>query len=173
VQLVIADASVLIALAKIGRLRLLKQVFASITMSPSVKREVIDEGVQRSAPEVAHVQQALNERWLRTARLNAAEKRSVQQLAGNTTLGPGEAESLAVARLRNVAFLVDEKEARTVARALGIEVIGTAGILYEAFRIGEISLNDLERAVEDLAKVIWLSPDIVADVLRRAREVRK
>lgn len=170
--MVLADASVLIALAKMGRLTLLKQVFGRVMVSPAVKQEVVDRGLAMSAPEVIHVQQALQERWLRVARLAAAETALAQRLLSFAMLGAGEAESLAVAKQRGATLLVDEKQARTAARAMGVEVMGTAGVLLEAFRVGKLSADELEAAVRDLGRVTWLSPNVVADVLGRARGVK-
>lgn len=171
--MVIADASVIIALSKISRLGLLRQVVGVVIVSPVVKVEVVDKGVQISAPEVVYIQQALQERWLRVARLTVTEKELVQHLMATTRLHLGEAESLAIAKQRNLTLLVDEKEARAAGRALGIGLMGSAGLLHEGFLKRELSLDELEDAVRELATVTWLSPDIVADILARAREVQR
>ena len=169
----IADSTVIIAFAKIGRLVLLKRVFRRITISPVVKDEVVDNGLKVLAPEVRYVQQALAERWLRVTRLTDTEKKLKERLVSATTLDLGEAESIAVAKLRGITLLVDEKEARTIARGMGVEPVGSAGILLEAFKLGYLRLDELEEAVIDLARVIWLSPDIVVDIIKRAREVKR
>lgn len=60
--LVISDASTLIHLATIGRLALLNKFYAQITITPSVWREVVEEGAGRSgAQELAN---ARAEGWL-------------------------------------------------------------------------------------------------------------
>ena len=48
-------------------------------------------------------------------------------------MDPGEAEALAIAKLRDEILLVDEKEARTAARAIGVTPMGSAGVLLAAF----------------------------------------
>ncbi|MDP2935675.1 MAG: hypothetical protein Q8O86_04205 [Dehalococcoidia bacterium] len=171
--MVIADVSVLIGFAKIGRLNLLRRLFDSVAIAPAVNEEVVEGGLQVSAPEVIYVQQALGDGWLQVVPLNADEEGLKGRLLGTTSIDPGEAESLAIARLRNMAILVDDKQARTVARALGVGYMGSAAVLLEGCARGELSLEDLEHAVGELARVVWLSPDIVADILKRAREVSR
>jgi hypothetical protein len=55
---------------------------------------------------------------------------------------------------------------------MAVEFMGTAGILLEAFLCGALNFGALEAALEDLSRVIWLSPSVVAEVLRRARGAR-
>ncbi|MBI3049211.1 MAG: hypothetical protein HYY76_12965 [Acidobacteria bacterium] len=45
--------------------------------------------------------------------------------------------------------------------------------MLEGFVAGHLDIGQLEGAVEELAQTIWLSPAVVAEVLRRAREVSK
>lgn len=171
--MVIADASVIIALAKTGKLNLLREVYGDVLIGPVVKNEVVDRGKAVAAPEVAYVEKAMEEKWVRVARPGAKEKRLTQKLLNTTGLDEGEAESLALAGLQKGMLLVDDKEGRTMADAMGIEYVGTAGVLLEAFIKGIISYDGLEQAVRDLTRVIWLSPDVVAEILRKANEVRR
>lgn len=159
-------------LAKIGKLHLLRKVFGEVVISLVVKIEVVDKGLSISAPDVRHAQQALSEGWLHVSRLELDEKKLKQRLLSITSLDLGEAESIAIAKLRSVTLLVDEKEARTIARGLGVELLGSDGVLLEAFKIRELHLTELEEAVKDLDKVMWLSPDIAVDIMKRAREVK-
>jgi len=75
--LAIADAAVLIALAKMQSLGLLKQLYGQMTLGPSVKPEVIDDGRAVSAPGVEQVEAALDEGWIQLTRLSAREKRTM------------------------------------------------------------------------------------------------
>lgn len=169
----IADASVLISLARTGRLGLLERVFGATTVPIVVKEEVVDAGLRISALEVIHVQRAMDERWLTVARLTAREKELKQRLMSTTRLDLGEAEALAMAKVRGEILLVDEKEARTVARAMGVTPMGSAGVLLAAFRLKELNIEELEKSVKELARVMWISPEIVADILGRARGVNE
>ncbi len=67
---------------------------------------------------------------------------------------------------------MDDKEARSVAGALGLDFVGATGVLLEAFLEEHLDLEGLEGALMDLSRVTWLSPGVVATVLKVAREER-
>ena len=48
-----------------------------------------------------------------------------------------------------------------------------AAVLLGGFLEGHLGIGELEEAIEELARTIWLSPAVVAEVLRRAREMSK
>jgi uncharacterized protein len=95
-----------------------------------------------------------------------------QRLLRTTRLDDGEAEALALASRRKLLLVADDKEARHVAEALGIAYIGTAGVLLEAYLRRHLTLAGLEDVLTDLTKVLWLSPTVVAAVLKKAREAK-
>ncbi|MBI4296764.1 MAG: hypothetical protein HY667_06575 [Chloroflexi bacterium] len=171
--MIVADASVLIVLSKIGRLRLLKALYGSSIIGPIVKTEVVDQGIAINAPGVRQVQIGLKEKWLREVKPIAREQSLLKRLLENARLDAGEAESLALANARKLMAAVDDKEARLTAGVLGLEYLGTAGILLAAFEGGLIDYDELEKAVRDLGKVMWLSADVVAEIFRTARGVKK
>jgi predicted nucleic acid-binding protein len=170
--MVVADASVLIAFAKLRRLELLRLLYGEVLMGAVVKMETLDQGRAVAAPGVEELQRALEEGWLRVVRLSARERRFMQSLLRSTRLDEGEAEALAVAHSREWLVVVDDKEARAVAGAMRLSYLGSAGVLLEALAQGHLTLETLEEAVRDLTRVIWLSPAVVTEVLRRARELR-
>ena len=77
------------------------------------------------------------------------------------------------ARRRGLPVVIDDKEARSVAGALGLDYRGTAGVLLEAFLLRRLTHSDLEDAVATLARVMWLSPSVVATILKTAREEKR
>jgi predicted nucleic acid-binding protein len=170
---IVADASVLIALAKMRRLNLLKDVYGDTILGPAVKTEVVDQGREIGAPGVEQVEKALEAGWLRVVRLSVKEQRIMQGILRATRLDEGEAESLALAQSRNATLIVDDKDGRGMAATLGVAYQGTAGVLLEAFLKGRLSFEELEDTVQDLNRVMWLSPAVVAEILSRAREAKR
>src|SRR5260370_36170328 len=71
--MIIADASVLIALAKMRRLDLLKLVYDHVLIGPQVKAETVDAGKRISAPGAERIERALDDGWLQVARLSSRE----------------------------------------------------------------------------------------------------
>jgi predicted nucleic acid-binding protein len=168
----VAYASALIALSKMRRLRLLKEVFGSVAMGPMVKAEALDQGRAIAAPGVEQIEAALQEGWLRLVRATPSERRLISNVLKRSRLDPGEAEALALAESRTLVLIVDDKEGRAVAASLGVAHLGTAGVLLEAFLRGFLSFEELEEAVGALSSILWLSPRVVTEILRRAREGR-
>jgi predicted nucleic acid-binding protein len=171
--LILADASPLIALAKIGRLALLRDVYGDIAIGPSVKREVVERGRRVDAPGIRQVEAGLQAQWMREVQPTAQETQLAQQLLQSTRLGEGEAESLALAQSPLLPVVLDDKEARVMAEAMGVQYVGTAGVLLAAFVKGHLTYDELATAVRDLGTVLWLAPDIVAEIQRRAREFER
>lgn len=123
----IADASVLINLAFLGRFDLLQRFYAEVTVPPAVWREVVEEG--DSGPGVAETRDARAAGWLTVAE---PRNRDLVTLLSRT-LDDGEAEVVALGtERRDRILLLDEAEARRVADAYGLPKIGVVGILVRA-----------------------------------------
>ena len=170
---VVVDASVLIVLAKLRCIHLLRTIYGTILLGPVVHHEVVIQGQRLHARGVEQVEQALEESWLQVVRPTTGEQKLTVRLLRTTRLDDGEAEALALASRRNLLLVADDQEARHVAEALGIAYIGTAGVLLEAYLRRRLTLAGLEDVLTDLTKVLWLSPTVVAAVLKKAREAKQ
>jgi predicted nucleic acid-binding protein len=170
---VVLDASVLIALAKIRRLGVVQGVYREALIGPVVHAEAVGAGKRIGAPGVERIEHALDEGWLRVARPTPAERSLTARILRTSRLHGGEAEALALAARRRLPVVIDDKEARSVAGALGLDYMGTAGVLLEAFVRRRLTHAELEDAVVTLARVIWLSPSVVATILKTAREEKR
>jgi uncharacterized protein len=167
-MMVVLDASVLITLAKIRPIHLIKLLYGHGVIGPVVQHEVVDEGKRIGAPGVQFVEQALQEEWLAVERPKS--QRLTERLGRTSRLHAGEIEAISIAREHKALLIVDDKEARHVADALGITYVGTAGLLLQAYRHKHLTHEEFEDAVADLTRVLWLSPTVVASILRKARE---
>jgi uncharacterized protein len=164
----VLDASVLIALAKIRHIHLIKLVYGRGLIGPVVKHEVVDEGKRIGAPGVQLVEQAMQEQWI--VAVHPRNQRLIERLARTTRLHAGEIEAISIAHQHKALVIIDDKEARHVADALGITYIGTAGLLLQAYRKKHLTIEEFEEAVTALTRVLWLSPTVVASILKKARE---
>lgn len=117
---VVADASPLIALARVDQLPLLEHLFGEILVPPAVVREV-------ELPLPAFVRERKLSRPMPSAVLRAA-------------LDPGESEAISLALELDAARLIlDERSARRLARDLGLPIIGVLGILLASKQKGMFS----------------------------------
>lgn len=129
---VVANSSVLIALSTIGRLELLSKRFSEGILIPrSVWREVVEAGKgQPGATEVASAP------WITVAEVK--DKNLVALLIRELDLG--ESEAIVLCREQHAEIvLLDEKDARRLARRLDLRVLGTVGILIWGKRAGLIA----------------------------------
>ena len=69
---VTSNTSPLIALAKIRRLQLLKDLYGSVVMPPFVKVECIDNGKEIGAPDAYEIEKAVQEGWIKSATLEGS-----------------------------------------------------------------------------------------------------
>src|SRR5438270_13876167 len=125
--MIIADASVLIALAKMRRLDLLNLVYGDTLIGPQVKAETVDAGKSISAPGVERIERALDDGWLQVARLSSKEKHIALSIVSKGGLGAGEAESIALASSRKLLAIMADRAPRSFAKVRGFGLVGQAG----------------------------------------------
>ena len=171
--MIVADASPLIVFAKLQRLSLLNQLYGKVLIGPVVKVETIDSGKAVRARGVEQLEAAWEEGWLETVGLAPEERGLMQRLTRRSHLDQGEAESIALASVRGLRLIVDDKAARGVAAAAGVEHCGTVGVLLEAHLRQHLDLGELEATLRNLTQTLWLSPAVVAEALRLAREASR
>lgn len=127
-MIVITDSTSLISLARISKFDLLRELFGEIIVPQAVFDEVVHRG--RNRPGQKEVE---NSPWIKAQAIS--DRLAVEAL--ETDLGRGEAEVIVLAREINANLvLLDDGKARSKARALGLEVTGTIGVLLHAARAG-------------------------------------
>lgn len=160
-RIVVADAGPSIALARIGRLELLKQLYGSVVVPPAVLEEFqLDSG----RPGATALDRALSAGWLEA--MGAPSE--VMEL--KSLLDPGEAEAICLAEAIDCRFLlIDERRGRVIARHRGIPVVGTGGLLISAKRKGAIEsvTAELDQLIENGYR---LAPALVEEIRRLAGE---
>ena len=158
---IVCNAGPLIALAGIGQLGLLRELFGEVLVADDVKSEVEDGG--KSGAGTGLFQTAP---WLRITSLS----RKMDPLL-TSLLDIGEAATISLALQESAALvLMDEVKGRRVARDVyGLAVIGTGRVLVEARRASLIS--KVRPLIEQMrAGGYWLADTIMAEILRQAGE---
>ncbi len=124
----IANASPVIALAKVGRLELLRESCRVLLVPQAVVAEIL------AGPASDPARQALEKGWA----AGVSPKNIPPELL-EWGLGLGETAVLAMSMEKRPATAVlDDAAARTCAKTLGLEVIGTLGVILRAKRNGLI-----------------------------------
>jgi len=124
---VVADTNVLVAFSVVGELALLKSLFERICIPRAVEIELIDQGVGWIAAE--NVQRLImQESWIESFELPVDDC----LIGVGQSLDLGELEVIASVFRSGGVALLDEVPARRKARALGIDFIGSLGVLRMA-----------------------------------------
>jgi predicted nucleic acid-binding protein len=120
---VVADSSPLIILTKLGCLGFLNRVFPRVYISPEVHYEVVIAGT--GLPGASEVSKA---EWIEVKAVqNPAALYSAQRKYG---LGPGEMSTILLAKeLGANPAVLDDYRARKLAKAEGLEILGSVGLL--------------------------------------------
>ncbi|MBC6424446.1 MAG: DUF3368 domain-containing protein [Hormoscilla sp. SP5CHS1] len=110
IESVVTDSTSLIGLERIGRLDILPGLFEPILVPPAVQQEF---GI--SLP------------WLQIVTPDIGIATSLKIVVDD-----GEAEAIALAYQQGLQIILDDQQARKVARNMGISIIGTIGVLVKA-----------------------------------------
>ena len=132
----LANTTVLSNFGAVDRLDLIQQLHRRLYISNEVYEEILgglEEGYDFYAGIDAQIHPFAQEGWIElVSMVDEEELRLFRSLPRR--LHRGEASCLAIARHRGWAFLTDDKLARTTARAWGIVVSGTLGVLVQAVK---------------------------------------
>ena len=161
----VSDASVLIHLARIGRLPLLRTLYERVVIPHAVWHETAEQGAGR--PGARAIREAAERGWLD---VRPAPKGALL-LALRDAPDPGEAEALALAvKQEDPLVLLDEAQARKVAASLGLPITGTIGVLGRAKRKGLIDALRPELDALRREGTFWISEALYRGALEAEGE---
>jgi hypothetical protein len=142
-DLIIADSTCLIGLERIDKIDLLPQMYSQVIIPPQVQKEF-----------------GLSFAWLIVK--NPQNIGMINSL--KLMVDDGESEAIALAYELGYRLVVDDKQARNIAKRLDIEIIGTVGILVKAKQLGLIDqLLTILEALEN--KGFYLSQSLKTEAL--------
>lgn len=161
-RLVVADASPLIVLARVGGLEWLSALFGSVVLPETVRAEILDCGTW---PGQDALRQAIETGSLAVRGDDAGTPELPE-------LDEGEAACIRIALRhagKSVLLLIDERAGRAVAGEFGIAVAGTAAVIGMAKHHG---LIPSARAVFDelLRGDFRISRALIQAILKRVGE---
>lgn len=143
-MIVIADTTPIITLIKLNRLDLLEKLFGSVMIPSAVYDELT------SNPRFANESRIVREcNYLKHQ--SVIDRQSIKFLREIVGLDAGESEAIALSDEHSADLLViDERKGRKAAQKLGLKIIGTIGILIQAFDSNLISKSEIISCVEKL-----------------------
>ena len=159
---IVADASPLIALARIDHLDLLGNLFERVLVPEAVANECT---VELHRPGARTIQQAIEGSRLEVREVEGGHL--LEELG--QLLDEGLAEAMVLARDTGFPLLIDERRGRAVASEMGLRILGTGGLLVTAKQAGHI--DEVAPVLAGLRdRGYRLSDRLVEAILRRCGE---
>jgi predicted nucleic acid-binding protein len=153
---ILVDSSTLIALAKIGKLHILKDIFGKVSITDVVRKEVLRDDF----PETATLKAAMD-MWIEIINFegDAGELRKYG-------LGLGEGSLLLVARHED-RLVLDDANARRFAESKELRFTGLIGLLIGAVKTKRLKKEKAANVLDKLARSDFR---ISSDLLLWAKE---
>ena len=158
VEVVVADAGPLIALARLNALPPLPALFSHVWVTETVVDECCADSARSDSAAVR-----------RAIAVGQLAVRSAPAGHPSWTVDAGEASAIAAAFDLTAGVVMDDRAGRKLAERLGLPVVGTLGVLVLAKRAGLIA--KIRPWVESLvASGYYLADSVIVDGLRLAGE---
>ncbi len=72
-----------------------------------------------------------------------------------------------LAKELNLLLLIDDESARSFAKAMGIDIIGSIGLIIKSVKDGILKKEDALSSLEKLSEIMWLN----AVIYEKARKI--
>ena len=160
-RLVVIDASPLIGLAIVDGIKWLPELFGTIFLPESVKKEVLPGVAAIGEEAIAH---AIDAGWLKVW-----SEPIEPELDIDLDMGETDCINLGLGHVGQVLLIMDERAGRAVAKEKGLTVVGTAAIIGLAKKQGLIA--SARKAFEVLhTSDFRISPTVINQVLLSVNE---
>lgn len=156
-----ADASALIYLAKAGAFPAAHVVVGRILIPPQVCVEAVEAGERKGMGDPTRIRSAEQKDLLHRIALTPAAEGRASDIVRRFRLGGGESQVIAVAARIGQMILMDDRQGRRVARALGCMPIATVFLPVFGRRGGLLDAPASLDLLHRLARVVGLRADVL------------
>jgi len=166
----VCDSGPLIHLSRIGKIDLLKRLFGSVQITESTHREVVEEGRALGKPGVSIVEQAIEEGWIKIAKLQPRDLERAAHLARDEPIDEEDAKAIVLALKSRTPLITNDRMAILSARTLGVECLWTTSLLLRAVKAGAATASEALLMLQKLAETGLHMRLEVYELLRAAIE---
>jgi predicted nucleic acid-binding protein len=143
-MIVISDTTPLISLMKIGQLNLVYRMFGEIQIPEAVFKELVSN--KRFSEESRQIRESS---FIKTVQV--MDVKAVDLLRRSTGLDIGESEAIILSdSMKANLLLMDEVRGRSVAQQMGIQLMGTVGMLMAAYKEELLSKDEILNCIDIL-----------------------
>jgi predicted nucleic acid-binding protein len=168
-KMIVSNSGPLIHLAKAGSIDLLKELFGEVMIPYEVKLEVIDRGKDEGMADAFLIESEVENGWIVVDKSNSSKLKELSSSAG---IDIGEAAAIMLAKSMKCAVLIDDLGARRFAIGMGLQVVGSIGVLIRCAKVKIISKSEALEALDKLGRVMWLSIDVYEDARKIIEDLR-
>jgi predicted nucleic acid-binding protein len=157
--MIILDNTVLTSFAHIDRLDLPYKLFGDVRIPESVYYEGVLKA--KKSKRVERIKKSIEEGIITVIKPETIEVAEKFQ----RTLGLGERYAIAIGMSKKCLIATDDLKPRRMAKELGLDVIGTLGILRLAYKRNLIDKSELRKLVEMLHEILYFTDELEKWVL--------
>ncbi len=159
-MIVVSDATPLITLMKAHQLNVLNKLFGDVIIPNAVYHELTSN--ELFSEEAVLIQ---NSPFIRVVHIENTNAVSILRRAAGLDLGESEAIVYADEQQADL-LLMDEFQGRRVATDMGLKIMGSIGVLVNAFRAGILTAQETEAALERIRQANrHISERLIQDAL--------
>ncbi len=159
--MIILDNTALSAFAHIDRLDIPSKLFGETIISEGVYYEGVVKA--KKSERVNRIRNCIEEGLIKVIKPTKAEIEFANNLPA--TLGQGERYTIAIGISKKCLIATDDLKPRKIAKELGVDIIGTLGILRLAHKRNLINKDGLGQLVEKLREILFFTDDLEKWVL--------
>ncbi len=163
----ISNSGPLIHLASVGLLDFLFKLYDIILIPESVYDEVVIKGKDEGYADAILIEHAISDKKIEVKKVALDNPEPF-----SSKLHQGELEAIKLALNSKIELtLIDDEEARIIARGLNLKVKGTLGVLIDLAKNRCLDLNGALHYLKKLNSLMYLSSDAYSFVENELQEI--
>lgn len=166
------NATPLIYLTKVGLSKIFEELKDEKLTSPSVKREVVDEGKRKGVADAIILDKLFLKGVFKIVELK--DKGFLGSLLQTRGLHIADAEVLTIAKEQRGTAIIDDEVARKTAKIYGISYAGTPYILAKAVSEEIVTKEKAKQAINEMVYAGWrCSVETYAKIMETIEKLAK
>jgi predicted nucleic acid-binding protein len=163
---IVSNATPLIYLAKIDKLKLLKGIAHPVYIPEAVYQEVVVEGKRLGEKDAYRVEKCINQGWLQI-------KEVKNLFSFDFPLHKGELEVISLAGQEGIKkVLIDDAKARSVADLSDLQPVGTLWVILQAVKNHMMDFDEFLSTLESIIHSgFYLKDEVYIKIIRKARQL--
>jgi predicted nucleic acid-binding protein len=159
--MIILDNTVLTSFAHIDRLDIPYKLFGDVRIPESVYYEGVLKA--KKSKRVERIKKSIEDGLIKVIKPEKEDIEVAEKF--QRTLGLGERYAIAIGMSKKCLIATDDLKPRRVAKELGLDVIGSLGILRLGYKRNLIDKSELRKLVEILHDILYFTDELEKWVL--------